>query len=427
MNRFVQILVSASVVLAWSLVSAADFYVSPAGNDANPGSESRPFATLEAARDAARKLREAGSLSPGGLTIWLRGGDYPRTSPLELTAADSGTADSPMMWRSYKDEPVRLLGGRPLTEFKAVTDAGVLERLDEPARPMVREVDLRALGIAEFGELASRGFGRPTVPAHCELFIAGQPMTLARWPNEGQWEQIAGFPEANAQPDGHGGKIGKLDDGFHYRGDRPRRWKDTEDLWVHGYWSWDWANSYERVATLDLEQRLIKTAPPYGQYGFRTGQRFYFLNMLEELDQPGEWWLDRKAGKLYFWPPPQTPAAASVLISLSGQPLVRLKNVSYTTIQGLTLEATRATAVEIEGGSNNRLAGCQLRDIGNWGVRIEGGTGHSVVGCDIFDTGDGGVLLSGGDRQTLTPGGHVVENCHFARRVAGPSATCRRF
>ena len=69
-----------------------------------------------------------------------------------------------------------------------------------------------------------------------------------------------------------------------------------------------------------------------------------------------------------------------------------------------------------QGGSNNRLAGCQLRNIGNWGVRIEGGTGHSVVGCDIFDTGDGGVVLSGGDRQTLTPGGHVVENCHFARQ-----------
>ena len=308
MNRLVQILISASMVLGLPLVSAADFYISPTGNDANPGSESRPFATLEAARDAARTLRQEGKLPAGSLTIWLRGGDYVRTSTLELNAADSGTAESPVVWRSYPDESVRLLGGRQLTEFKPVTDVGVLERLDETARPMVREVDLRALGISEFGDLASRGFGRPTVPSHCELFIAGKPMTLARWPNEGQWEQIAGFPEANAQNDGHGGKIGKLEDGFQYSGDRPRRWKDTDDIWVHGYWSWDWANSYERVASLDLEQRLIKTSPPYGQYGFRTGQRFHFLNVLEELDQPGEWMLDRKAGKLYFWPPQDLPA-----------------------------------------------------------------------------------------------------------------------
>ena len=47
---------------------------------------------------------------------------------------------------------------------------------------------------------------------------------------------------------------------------------------------------------------------------------------------------------------------------------------------------------------------------------IEGGTGHGVVSCDIFDTGDGGVSLNGGDRQTLRPGGHFVENCHFARQ-----------
>ncbi len=67
-------------------------------------------------------------------------------------------------------------------------------------------------------------------------------------------------------------------------------------------------------------------------------------------------------------------------------------------------------------GRDNRVAGCALRNLGNWGVHIEGGTGHGVVGCDIFDTGDGGVVVSGGDRQTLTPGNHFVENCHFARQ-----------
>jgi len=415
MNRLVHVLCSAILLLDCSFLSAADLYVSLGGDDANPGSESRPLATLEAARDAGRRLREDGQPDAGGVTIWLRGGDYVRNSALELTAADAGTAEAPVVWRAYDEETVRLLGGRPLTGFEPVTDKAIRARLDEHARDHVLQVDLRQLGVTEFGELRSRGFGRPAVAAHCELFFDGQPMTVARWPNEGEWAHVAGYPEANAQDDGHGSTIGKLEDGFLYSGDRPRRWQATDSLWVHGYWSWDWANSYERVASLDRDQRLMRTAAPYGQYGFRKGQRFYFLNVLEEIDQPGEWFLDRKSGTLYFWPPGKMEGAVA-LLSLLEEPILKLTNVSHTTFQGLTLEATRSNAVEIHGGENNRLAGCQVRNIGNWGVRIEGGTGHGVVGCDVFDTGDGGVVLSGGDRQTLAPGGHFVENCHFVRQ-----------
>ena len=154
MNRLVQVLIHAGVVLGLPLLCAADFFhISPTGNDANPGSETRPFATLEAARDTVRTLIADGKLPTGGCTIWLRGGDYVRTSTLELNASDSGTAESPVVWRSCPDESVRLLGGCQLTEFKPVTDAEVLERLDQTARPMVREVDLCVLGISEFGDL----------------------------------------------------------------------------------------------------------------------------------------------------------------------------------------------------------------------------------------------------------------------------------
>jgi hypothetical protein len=414
-------LLAALMVLMSPGAPAADLpgaavYVAPNGNDANPGTQDRPLASLEAARDAVRKLKQDGRLGKDGVTIWLRKGDYVRTASLELTAEDSGTPSAPIVWRAYPGESVRLLGGRSLSGFQPVTDAAVLSRLDPQARAHVRQLDLRGLGIAEFGPMKSRGFGRATTPAHCEVFFDGKPMTLARWPNEGQWEQIAGFPDATAQGDDHGGKIGKLDAGFFYASDRPRRWKDTSDLWVHGYWAWDWANSYERVAALDLDRRLIRTAPPHGLYGFRKGQRFCFLNVIEELDQPGEWFLDRKSGILYFWPPQAARDNAPVVISLLDRPLVRLAGASYVTVRGVTLEATRASAVEVHGGTGNRIAGCVIRNVGNWGVRVDSGAGHGVVGCDVFDTGDGGVSLDGGDRQTLAPGGHFVENCHFARQ-----------
>lgn len=416
--------------------AGVDFYISPQGSDANPGTRPKPFATLEAARDAVRALKRDRGLPNGGVTIWLRGGDYLRTHALELTVADSGSPEAPIAWRAWGTEAPRLLGGvrlasghresqpgsaaaksveTPNPGFVPVTDPAVRGRLDEAARDQVRQFDLRALGLTQFGGLQSRGFSRATTPAHCELFFAGRPMTLARWPNAGEWAQIAGFPEGSGQGDDHGGRLGELAAGFTYAGDRPRRWQETTNVWVHGYWAWDWANSYERVASIDLDRRLIRTAAPHGLYGFRQGQRFHFLNALEELDQPGEWFLEPGTGLLYFWPPGPLESGEA-LLSLSDQPLFRLVDAAHVTVRGLLLEATRGTAIEIRGGANNRIAGCLIRNIGNYGVTIDGGRDHRVVGCDIVDTGDGGVSLSGGDRRTLRPAGHGVENCHFERQ-----------
>ena len=419
MNRQPIHLIALGTLLHLALCGfAAEFYVAPSGNDANPGTRSRPFATPERARDEVRQLRPGGRLGKGAVTIWLRGGDYLRTRALELTAADSGTSNAPVTWRAREGETVRLLGGRKLSGFVPVADPAILSRLPAAARPHVVQLDLKTLGVTDFGEMRSRGFGRALVPAHCELFAGHRPMTLARWPNEGEWERIAGFPDATARIDEHGGRVGTLENGFNYSGDRPRGWKNTGDIWVHGYWSWDWANSYENVGSIDLDRHLVKTVAPYGQYSFRKGQRFYFLNLLEELDQPGEWFLDRQSGVLYFWPPEtgrEPSAAPETLLSLLAEPLLKLTGASHVTFRGLILEATRGSAVQIQGGAGNRIAGCLIRNIGNYGVTIGGGTDHGVLGCDIFDTGDGGVTMDGGDRKTLQAGGHFVENCHFAR------------
>jgi hypothetical protein len=411
----------ATLALGLTRVGRPDFYVAPGGSDGHPGTEAKPFATLEAARDAVRGLKQSSATAPaGGVTVWLRGGDFVRQVALELNSADSGTSESPVVWRAYPGERPRLLGGRVLTGFAPVSDPAVRDRLSELARERVIMLDLASLGLTNFGPMKSRGFGRPLTPAHNELFYGGRPLTLARWPDEGAFATIAGFPEATARGDDHGGRLGQLEAGFQYEGDRPRRWRDTRELWVHGYWAWDWANSYEQVVTLDLEQRRVITAPPHGLYGFRQGQRFYFLNVLEELDRPGEWFLDRHSGRLYLWPPEGAAANEAsppeVLLSVGEAPLLRLVDVSHVTVQGLVLEATRASAIEIRGGASNRVAGCVIRNVGNYGIRIQGGAGHGVRSCDVWDTGDGGVDLSGGDRQTLMAAGHFVENCHFQRQ-----------
>jgi len=389
-----------------------DIHVSKTGLDSSAGTKARPFSTLARARTALRKLP---AKDRAGSTIWLGGGDYALTETFELTSKDSGTTDAPVTLRAEPGKRVRLLGGTTVSSFEPVRDAAVLERLAPAARKKVRQLDLKALGLKRLGRMRSRGFGRPITPAHVELFFNGEPMTLARWPNAGAPEPfvcIAGFPQGAGKDDGHGTQLGQLEAGFHYEGDRPRGWAASDDLWVHGYWAYDWANSYERIASIDKDQRHIRTCEPHGLYGIRPGQRIYFLNILEELDEPGEFYVDRRRGILYFWPPGPLKGA-EVTLSLLEKPLIALRSARHVVVRDLTLTATRGHGITITGGSHCLVAGCTIGNTGNYGVRVEGGTDHGVQACDIFNNGDGGVSLTGGNRHTLEACRHYVHNCHF--------------
>src|SRR5262245_29756891 len=151
-------------------------------------------------------------------------------------------------------------------------------------------------------------------------------MTVARWPNDGYAHISA--PGGSGQDDEHGGRLGKLEDGFYFTDERPNRWRDKSNIWIQGFWAWDWANSYEQIESIDPKSKLIRMKPPYGLYGYRANQRIYFLNVLEELDQPGEYFVDTDQRKLYFWPP---AGGGEVAISLLEQPLVEIKDATGIT------------------------------------------------------------------------------------------------
>jgi hypothetical protein len=400
------------------------FFVSPAGNDAwsgrtpepNEKKTDGPLATPARAREVVREAVKAINVAqppPAGsrsVTVYLRGGTYQFDKTLELGREDC-PAGARLTWAAWNDEEVRLVGGRRVVDWKKVTDPGVLARLSPEAAANVLQADLKAMGIADFGSLKSRGFSRPTVPAHLELFFRGRPMTLARWPNK-DFARITAIPKDSAAPNEHGMEQGKLDAGFFYEGDRPRRWKSLDDVWLYGYWAWDWAASYEKLASVDLDKRLIRTAPPFGNYGFRVGQRFCFLNVLEELDEAGEYYLDRSSGILYFWPP-EPIEQGETWVSLLESPMIVVNGTRDVTLQGLTLECTRGRAVQIKYGQGNVLKDCTLRNIGNDAVYLEGGRENRVEGCHIADTGDTGIHAWGGDRKKLEPCGHVIENNHL--------------
>jgi len=331
--------------------------------------------------------------------VWIGGGTYAREATFALDERDGGAADAPIVYRARPGQAVRIVGGRPVRGWKPVSDPAVLARIDEAARAHVVVADLREQGITEYGRLRRRGFGQPMWPAALELFYDDRPMTLARWPNRG-WATIQGAPNGP-----EGGR-------FTYEGDRPARWTRAEDLWLHGYWTFDWADTYEKVASIDTAKREIATVPPHGVYGYAPGRRFYALNLLEELDSPGEWWLDRAKGLLYFWPPSPIETGRAV-VSVLEQPLISLRAARFVAFRGLILECGRDMGLTMNGCEDCLVAGCTIRNLGTSGISIDGGARCGVRSCDVYEVGDSGVSISGGDRQTLTPAGHFVDNCHI--------------
>jgi len=196
-------------------------------------------------------------------------------------------------------------------------------------------------------------------------------------------------------------------------------------------------------------------------YGLGSGENFNIyvaLNLLEELDSPGEWYVDRSTGTLYFWPPGD-PATASITVSLLEGPLLAIEGASNLVVEGLTIECGRGAGIYIEGGEDVRIRDCVVRNLGTIGIMMgqgarqtfphitadefEGipvsrelgsyhsyhylhtdwernaGTAHRIEGCQVYSTGSGGVLLGGGSKKRLIDGRCEVTDCRihdFTRR-----------
>jgi len=400
---------------------SADFYVSIDGNDAwsgklpapTPEATDGPFRTLERARDAARRLKPVVGGPVKSVTVAIRGGVYTFDRTFTLDERDSGTAMAPVSYQAFKGEKVILAGGPsvPPEAFTPVTETKVLERLDPAARTQVLQADLRALGITNLGDFPVKYQGAPAVP---ELFFNGRRMTLARWPNQA-WTTIDKIIDPGACP--RIGETGTNGGVFEYSGDRPSRWNTEAGVWLHGYWCYDWYAEVIRVKAIDSEKRQIELAVP-SVYSVKQGnpspRRYYALNLLEELDRPGEYFIDRGAGLLYFWPPASMENARVVLSTLKA-PVVAVKDATDMIFRGFVVEASLANGIEVSGGSSVRIQACEVRNTREIGITVSGGTGHKVEACDIHDTGTGGMVLSGGDRRNLTPAGHEAINNHIWR------------
>jgi len=383
-----------------STALSAEFFVSPDGNDAwsgklaapNKARTDGPFASLSAAQKAARAARRAGS----GVTVWLRQGTYRLSRPLLLTEEDSGSTSGMVVYSAYRGEKVIVSGSKAVQKWTKASDEAVLKRLPPQARSNVLQADLAAQGFSseDLGGFITRGMGRPIVPAHSELFVDGQPAQLTRFPYSGWLKLEDPVTETS----------------FGYASEVPAGWAKADDLVVHGFWTWDWADSYEVVKNLDAKNRRVETMPPHGVYGYKKGARFAFYNVLEQLDRPGAYYLDRKNRILYYWPKSETFSAE---LSVLGEPLVKASKVRYLKLKGIVFEGSRMSGLEASEVKSFQVEGCTFRNMGNYGAQLSGES-SGFLSCDVVNTGAGGINISGGDRKALVPGKCYVENCDIS-------------
>ncbi|TFG86733.1 MAG: right-handed parallel beta-helix repeat-containing protein, partial [Hyphomicrobiales bacterium] len=397
----------------WSGLSAAP----------NAAKSDGPFATLTRARAALRQWRRTGGSGPGEVTIG--GGTYRLTESLVLGPEDSGTAEAPVVWRAADGQEVRLSGGVTLTaaDLAPVSDPAVAAKLHPDVRAQVRQIELAPRGVSIAGPFTTLGFGFPDIPADPEVYADDRPLRVSRWPKEGYLKigevvEVGETREVPSTPSWPWPPPGGTHDSpsprtaiFTCEEPRMAGWDFGRGIGAFGYWLWDWAPSRHPLASVTGDRVTLAEATFYGVKRNDGGQggRFYFLNVLEELAEPGEYCLDRRSGILYLVPPAGT-ANGRILLSLLEKPLVVVQGASHVRLQGLILEGCRGDAFAVADGMDNVLSGCVIRNCGGKAGAVAG-VHNRVERCHLHDLGQGGVYVEGGDRRTLTAACNRVEDC----------------
>ena len=406
------VLLMAVPFVATRAADAVVFHVAPEGNDKDPGSEQKPFATPQRARDAIRDLkRKNNGRLPGPVTVLLHGGTFVLAAPLLLTADDTGSAETPITYAARgKDRPI-LSGGRRIAGWKEVN------------------LDGKKLWAAEIADVKTGKW------SFHQLWINGQRRPRARHPNDG-FLRIAGLPDGKIQGPGSPGQ-----DRFTFAKGDLKAWDAVEDAEVMAYHLW--VGVRLPIVSVDEKDRLVKFSAT-SRRRLTDGNelaRYRVENALELLDVPGEWYLQKKTGTLYYWPRPGEDLAKVEAVAPVLPHLVRLEckpelgqSIEHLTFRGLTFAHTEAWPARTDGADVQAAAGvaalvqgdglkhCRFEDCtiahgSGYGLHLARGCeDNQVVGCELTDLGAGGVKIGEmtlRDNPREQTHGNAVTDCHI--------------
>ena len=393
---------------------AVSFYVSVSGNDSADGSLDSPFQTLDRAKQAVSEYKSERGLPENGITVYIREGEYYRDSTFSLGEQDSGEEGKPITYKAYNDENVRILGAKKVdtNKFTKVTDADTLKRIPPEARGDVYSLDLSEQGEFEFGVMKQFGTYYISGSFIPNVYISGEQMTLARWPDEG-YVLTGTVIDPGSSDDPLGTKPADMVGAtFKYADDRATRWKTADDGWLYGYLSNNWSVVSVKIKSIDEKEKTITTVDS-ATFGVSEGNRYYAFNMLEELSTPGEWYYDRKTQIFYLYPPEGFVPGDEMIISQLDDALIEFNSCHDITLEGITVECGKGYLLDIDDNSKNILVnGCTIKNSGGRAVNMYG-RNNGITNCDIYNTNNECIGVGGGiaDNESFELAANYIINC----------------
>lgn len=364
------------------------------------------------------------------LFVCFKEGNYPLSESLKFNRKSVNQTNAPIVIKGLGK--VVFTGGATLAnkKFKPIADATVREKIIcTEARKNVLEYDLFKNGISDLGEIKCIGFSRVAGATPVELFHNGERMTLARYPNAGNpyllKERTTVIPIRKITNQGIDKVELPLDNSpvkpvqgnagaFEYSDGRAKKWVNATDIWLDGIFARDWAWSLNKVNKIDTVKKTISLK--YDEkYDLTAVHSFFFAtNLLEEIDVPGEYFIDRQKGKLYFYPPTDFNKKSSVL-KLSGneQDFLELKGISNWTIENINFEMGRYRAVNLDQCNAIVFKNCCFRNFGNMAIQVTG-ENNRIENCTITTIGGTAISLEGGNSTTLTKSNNTVIACEIS-------------
>ena len=399
-------------------MNSDEFYIAPNGSDDGPGTLAEPFATLERAKEAIAQKVAAGLNT--NLTVFLRGGTYELEQSLVLGPKVSGTDQNSITWTAYPGEIPVVSGGRHISGWaKGDGDLWTAEI------PEVRD-----------GKQSFRN-----------LWVNDQRAIRARSPNADAPDPYYHLREVYLSPD-------ERDYVVTLGNNEVKPWKKVIEVELITFG--DWEITDYRIEKADPTNGIVRlpTFPVLadGYIRPRGGLACYFENAIEMLDEPGDWYLDRKTGVLSYWPRLGEEDMTTVevvaprltsLLRISGTAHNPVKNIHFRGIRfgytdsivpptgyvgwgGCTTllerqsppggkRASVEVAVASDFSKSCSLEDCQIAHLGASGCRIgEGSFANVLSGNQIFDTGAHGIVVSGRSNQVINNQIHHYGRVYYA-------------
>ena len=403
-------------------------FVSTVGDDSGDGSEEEPLRTLEKAIDVANEMRED---SDKLIEILLREGTYSVTNTIKII--NSQKDNSLLKISAYQDEKVTINAGVdiPLSDMSIADSDFTNAIIDKPNSGSVLQYNLKDAQknaqIEDFGEISLRGhLISDEKEAQAELSLNGEVQKLAGWPN-GEYTGLIKPTDSNEY--GKRTKSGITNGcSFKVNYDRPSQWSKPEQAWLSGTIGPNYEFDYYPVSRFDSEEKRVYLSRGALEK-YYTEPYYRFENVPEELDKPGEYYIDRQSGMLYFYPPKDAPKDSVLTITMSTPTLdvsgkapnsmFRIENSKNIVFENLIFKGGRGSAITGKNNSNIKFINCEINSFGENGIRFDASTDITISDCKIHDVGQDGILfVSCGNYQTLSPSNIVVSNndiYNFAR------------